>query len=228
VAAWQAHLGELAARCTYLNQKRYAALRFAGPGTDLTIGLATGHRWTSARFANAAGIPFTVNIPTEEIGTAPHRDRTEGVVTSTKPLFVGGSLVQRFSLTFSEGRAVKISAEEGEGTLRQFLETDAGASRLGEVALVPYSSLVSQCGRIFYNILIDENASSHLGLGRAYRFFLEKGETLSDEEFAAAGCNLSSTHLDLMIGSGEMDVDGVRSDGVAEPVMRGGEWAFEV
>jgi aminopeptidase len=228
VAAWHDHIGHLAARTIYLNRKEYAALRFTGPGTDLTIGLPAGHLWRSGSMTSAAGIPFTANIPTEEVFTMPHRDRTEGLVTATKPLSFGGGFVEKFNVTFSGGRVVKITADRGEENLHQLLETDAGASRLGEVALVPHSSPISQCGLIFYNILIDENASSHIALGHAYKFSLDKGETLSDEEFAAAGGNLSSIHLDFMIGSGEIDVDGVRDDGAAEPVMRSGEWAFKI
>jgi aminopeptidase len=225
-AAWQDHVSQLAMRSMYLNQKQYAALRFTGPGTNLTIALPVGHAWKSCSMTNAAGIPFTANIPTEEVFTIPHKDKTEGVVTTTKPLSFGGGLIEKFSATFSGGRVVKITAEKGEENFRRLLENDAGASRLGEVALVPHSSPISQCGLIFYNTLIDENASSHIALGHAFKFNLDKGEALSDEEFAAAGGNLSSIHLDFMIGSGEIDVDGVRGDGTEEPVMHNGEWAF--
>jgi aminopeptidase len=228
VAAWQDHVNQLAVTSDYLNRKQFTALRFTGPGTDLTIGLPAGHVWRSGCMTNAAGIPFTVNIPTEEVFTMPHKERTEGVVTATKPLSLGGGLVENFSVTFAGGRVVKITAERGEENVRQLLKTDEGASRLGEVALVPHSSPISQCGLIFYNILIDENASSHIALGHAYKFSLDKGETMSDEEFVVAGGNLSSVHLDFMIGSGEMDVDGLRDDGTPDPVMRGGEWAFEI
>jgi aminopeptidase len=226
IAAWYDHVDQLNKRSTYLNQKQYAALRFRGPGTDLTIGLPAGHLWKSGRITNAAGIPFIPNIPTEEVFTLPHRDKTEGVVTATKPLSFGGGLVEKFSATFAEGKVVKITADKGEENFRQLLETDPGAGRLGEVALVPHSSPISRSGLIFYNILIDENAASHIALGHAYKFSLDKGETLSDEEFAAAGGNLSSIHLDFMIGSGETDVDGLRDDGGVEPIMRAGEWAF--
>lgn len=228
VAAWEQHIRQLAALSNYLNRKQYTALRFTGPGTDLTVGLPPGHIWHSGGMNNAAGIPFVANIPTEEIFTLPHRDQTEGVVTATKPLSFGGGLAEKFSVTFSEGQAVKITADKGEESLRQLIETDAGACRLGEVALVPHSSPISQSGLIFYNILIDENASCHLALGEAYKFCLEKGEALSGEAFAAAGGNLSSIHMDFMVGSGEMDVDGLRADGFTEPVMRAGEWAYEI
>jgi aminopeptidase len=174
------------------------------------------------------GIDFVANLPTEEIFTMPHKEKTEGVVTATKPLSYGGSLVEDFSLTFSAGRVVKATAKTGEASLRKLLETDEGASALGEVALVPHSSPISQTGLLYHNILIDENASCHLALGQAYRATMENGEAMSDDEFAAAGGNKSMIHTDFMIGSGEMDVDGFREDGTAEPIMRGGEWAFEV
>jgi aminopeptidase len=215
-------------RCDYLNHKQYTALHYIGPGTDLTVGLPAGHVWRSGQLTTTAGLPFTANIPTEEIFTTPHKDRTEGVVTATRPLSYGGGLVENFSVTFAAGRMARFAAEKGEQNLRQLFQIDEGACRLGEVALVPHSSPISQSGRIFYNILIDENASSHLAVGHAYKFCLEGGEAMSDTEFAAAGGNLSSTHLDFMIGSGEIHIDGLRNDGSTEPVMYAGEWAFQV
>jgi len=226
VSAWKDHANELAARSNYLNHKRYAALKLTAPGTDLTVGLPRGHIWRSGCMTSQTGIDFTANIPTEEIFTIPHKDKTAGVVTATKPLSYGGSLVEDFSLTFSAGRVVKATAKRGEESLHRLLEMDEGANRLGEVALVPHSSPISQSGLLFYNILIDENASNHIALGRAYEFGLEGGEAMSGDEFAAAGGNHSLVHIDCMIGSGEMDVDGLTADGAAEPIMRGGEWAF--
>jgi aminopeptidase len=228
VSAWRDHYHELAARRDYLNRKRYAALKLTAPGTDLMIGLPREHKWRAARMTSQTGIEFTGNIPTEEVFTIPHKDRVEGVVSSTRPLSYGGTMIKDFSLMLSEGRVVKVSARKGEDNLRKLLATDEGSNRLGEVALVPHSSPISQTGLLFYNILIDENATSHLALGRSLRFCFEGGETISDEAFAAAGGNLSLIHLDFMVGSGEMDVDGFRDDGSIEPVMRGGEWAFEV
>jgi aminopeptidase len=228
VAAWQAHVDELVARSDYLNHKQYTGLRFIGPGTDLTLGLPRGHVWSSARMTSQAGVSFTANLPTEEIFTLPDRGRAEGVIATSKPLSYGGALIEDLSLTFAGGRVVDVSASKGEAVLRKLLETDEGAGRLGEVALLPHSSPISQSGLLFYNILIDENAASHLALGRAYRFSLEGGEAMSDDAFTAAGGNQSVMHVDFMIGSGEMDVDGLAEDGAAEPLMRGGEWAFEV
>lgn len=226
IAAWRAHVGQLVNRSDYLNAKQYAALRFTGPGTDLTVGLPSRHVWRGGHRTGEAGISFTANIPTEEVFTMPHRDETEGVVTATKPLSFGGGLVENFSLTFAGGRVVKATAERGAENLRKVLETDEGGSHLGEVALVPHSSPISRSGRVFYNTLIDENAASHIALGNAHRPTLEAGESMSDEEFVAAGGNLSAIHLDFMIGSDEVDVDGVRTDGAAEPIMRKGEWGF--
>jgi aminopeptidase len=228
VSAWKKHINGLVSRRDYLNQKQYEKLRFTGPGTELTIGLPDGHLWTAARMTAQNGIAFTANIPTEEVFTIPHRDKTEGIVSSSKPLSYGGSLIDDFQLEFSEGRVVKARARVGEESLQEYIDMDEGARRLGEIALVPNSSPISQLGRLFYNTLIDENAASHIALGRAYRFNIEGGELMSEEEFAASGGNISLIHIDLMIGSGEMDVDGITKGGGHEPVFREGEWAFKV
>jgi aminopeptidase len=190
----------------------------------LTIGLPTGHLWVGGSSVNAAGIRFAPNLPTEEVFTMPHKDRVDGTVRSSKPLSYGGTLIEGFSLRFEGGRVVDVQAERGASVLRTLIAMDAGAARLGELALVPHSSPISQTGRLFYNTLFDENAASHVALGAAYKFTLRGGETLSDEEFEAVGGNRSATHVDFMIGSGELNVSGVRPDGTVEPVMRGGEW----
>ncbi len=228
VAAWQAHIDNLFARRDTLNQKQYHALKLTGPGTNLTIGLPASHHWEGGRETTESGIEFTPNIPTEEIFTAPHNTRTEGTVTATKPLNLSGTLIEDFSLTFHEGRVTAAKAGKGEEHLQKLLDTDDNARRLGEIALVPHSSPISQYNRLFYNTLIDENASCHVALGRAYKMCLDGGTTMTDEEFAAAGGNISLIHVDFMIGSGEMDIDGVREDGTAEPLMRAGEWAFDL
>jgi aminopeptidase len=223
--AWRAHLEALAARSASLNQKQYSALKYRGPGTDLTIGLPRGHIWVSGRSVSKNGIPFTANLPTEEVFTMPHKDRVDGVVRSTKPLSYGGTSIEGFMFRFEKGRVVQIAADRGEAVLRQLVDTDAGAARLGEVALVPNSSPISQSGVLFYNTLFDENAASHVALGTAYKFTLGGGDVMSDEEFDGAGGNQSATHVDFMIGSGELDVDGVLQSGEIEPLMRRGEWA---
>ncbi len=228
IAAWEQHIAQLSARSEYLNRKQYVALKYTAPGTDLTIGLPRAHIWKSARDISAKGIAFVPNMPTEEIFTLPHKDRASGVVTASKPLNYGGILIENFRLTFAEGRVVDIDAESGAATLRKLIETDAGAGRLGEVALVPHSSPIAQSGLLFYNTLFDENAASHIALGRAYQFTLAGGTAMSDEEFGQAGGNNSLVHVDFMIGSATMDIDGLTEHGAAEPVMRAGEWAFEV
>jgi aminopeptidase len=228
ISAWTSHLCELEARSDHLNQEEYSAIELQAPGTDLRIGLPRGHIWKSARMTTQGGIDFTANIPTEEIFTIPHKDRTEGVVTTTMPLSFEGAFMERITLTFCEGRIVRATARKGEESLHRLLDTDEGIKHLGEVALVPHSTPISSTGLMFYNILIDENASNHIALGRAYRSSLDDGEVMSDEEFAEAGGNDSLGHIDCMIGSGEMDVDGLKEDGTSEPIMRQGEWAFDV
>jgi aminopeptidase len=228
VAAWEEHVRSLQARAQYLNGRRYTALKYRGPGTDLTIGLPRGHRWISARERSASGIEFIANLPTEEVFTMPHRDQIEGTVTASLPLSYGGSLMEGFSLTYEKGRVVKLSARKGEAVLRRLIETDEGARTLGEVALVPASSPVAQRGHLFFDSLIDENAASHLAIGRAYRVNLDDSASLTDEQFMQRGGNISIAHVDFMVGSPAMDIDGVREDGSMEPVMRSGEWAFDI
>ena len=225
--AWQTHLQNLQKRRDYLTDKQYRSLHYRAPGTDLQVGLPPGHLWLGGTQNTLSGVTYVANLPTEEVFTLPHKDKVEGTVKSSMPLSYNGRLIDGFELTFGGGKVVSATAERGEETLHHLLETDAGARRLGEVALVPHSSPISQTGTLFYNTLYDENASCHLALGRAYAFTLEGGANLSDDEAAAAGVNHSLEHVDFMIGSGEMDIDGVTESGETEAVMRGGEWAFE-
>jgi aminopeptidase len=228
VAAWRAHVAELDARAAALNARRYDALHYRGPGTDLTVGLVPGHIWCSAGMRSAAGTPFVANLPTEEVYTMPHRGRAEGVVRSSRPKSLDGALVDDFTLTFRDGRVVEAHAARGEAVLRQLIATDEGAARLGEVALVPERSPIARSGLLFYNTLFDENAACHLALGMALRFTLEGGKELDADAFQAIGGNVSSIHQDLMVGSAALDIDGIRADGAAEPLLRSGEWAFDV
>ncbi len=228
VSAWKNHIKQLAARSNYLTKKKYNSLKMVGPGTDLTIGLPKDHLWLSAGFKSQNGINFVANIPTEEVFTIPHKDKTEGVVTMTKPLVYGGNLIEDIKLTFSKGKIVELNAGKGKKFLENITKTDEGASRLGEVALVPHSSPISQTGLLFYNIGIDENAANHIALGKGFNFNLKNGEEMSDEEFSAVGGNISLVHIDCMVGSGEVDIDGITEDGTAEPIFRNGEWAFNV
>ena len=225
---WEKYVDNLEKRAKYLNDKQYTVLHFTGLGTNLTVGLPEGHIWEGAKHKTPSDISFVANLPTEELFTLPHKNKIEGTVTSTKTLSYHGNLIENFSLTFSEGKVVNFSAEKGEEILRNLLETDEHAKFLGEVALVPHQTPISQLGFVFLNTLYDENASNHLALGKAFRSSLKGGVTMSDEEFARAGGNDSLIHVDFMFGSGEMDVDGLMSDGATEPVMRAGEWAFDL
>jgi aminopeptidase len=200
-------------------------LKYRGPGTNLTIGLPRGHEWVAGRSVTRSGIRFAPNLPTEEVFTMPHKDRVDGVVRSTKPLSYGGTLIDGFSLEFAQGRVVNVRADRGDAVLRELVATDPGAARLGEIALVPNSSPVSASGLLFYNTLFDENAASHVALGSAYKFTLTGGDAMSDDEFERAGGNRSVVHVDFMIGSGDLDIDGVVANGTTEPLMRRGEWA---
>ena len=224
IEAWHRHIAALAERSDFLNSRRYAALKYTGPGTDLRLGLPPGHVWVSGASTSRSGIRFVPNLPTEEVFTIADRNRVDGTVRATKPLSYGGSLIEDFSLRFEGGRVVSFSAARGENVLRQMLETDDTAGRLGEVALVPASSPVAASNVLFYNTLFDENAASHVALGTAYKFTLEGGEAMGDEQFERAGGNTSAIHVDFMIGSRELDVDGLFADGRKEPLMREGEW----
>jgi aminopeptidase len=228
VAAWGEHIKNLRKRGDYLQAKKFSALHYKGPGTDLTLGLPQGHKWISAQALAENGVIFTANMPTEEVFTLPDRYRAEGTVAATFPLSYGGSLIEDFSATFENGRIVKVAAKKNEALLQKLVDTDEGSTRLGEIALVPASSPISKRGHLFYNTLFDENASCHIAIGRAYRFTLIGGEELTDEEFISAGGNVSLNHVDFMIGSPQMDIDGVKADGTHEPVMRNGEWAIDV
>jgi len=226
VAAWREHIAALVSRRDILNARRYSGLKLTGPGTDLTLGLPQQHTWNGATMRTQGGIDFTANIPTEEVFTTPHAGQTEGVVTMSKGFSYGGTVIEGLRLAFSGGRVTSVTASAGESYIRQVLEIDEGARRLGEVALVPHSSPISQMGMLFHSTLIDENAASHLALGRGFRFAMEGGAAMSAQEFAAAGGNDSLVHIDCMVGSGEMDVDGITADGRSEPIMRAGEWAL--
>ena len=225
VGAWAAHNRALRQRTEWLNGKRFSALHFSGPGTDLTVGLADGHEWHGGASTAKNGIVCNPNIPTEEVFTTPHALRVEGHVTSTKPLSYQGTLIDGISVRFEGGRIVEAKATRGAEVLNKVLDTDEGARRLGEVALVPHSSPISKSGILFYNTLFDENASCHIALGQCYSKCFRNGTALSPDEIAKRGGNKSFIHIDWMIGSGKVDIDGVNADGSRVPVMRKGEWA---
>lgn len=228
IAAWEEHNKTLRIAVNILNDKRYQKLIFKAPGTNLEIGLPGGHIWHGGSAVSQEGITFNPNMPTEEVFCMPHKYEVDGVVSSTMPLNYGGSLIDNFSLTFEKGKVVDFKAETGEDALRHLLDTDEGARRLGEVALVPDESPISKSGLIFYNTLFDENASCHIALGKAYPTNIKDGSSMSKEELDQHGVNDSLTHVDFMIGSKELDIDGVKEDGSTEAVFRKGTWALNV
>jgi len=224
VANWKAHDAELHKRAAFMNEKRYAALQYRGPGTDFRLGLADDHLWLGGGTTAVNGVYCIPNMPTEEIFTTPHKDRAEGTVTATKPLSYQGTMIEGIQVRFERGRIVDAHASRGEEVLRKLIATDEGAARLGEVALVPHSSPIASSGLTFLNTLFDENAASHIALGQAYTSCLRDGDKLAPEQLAAKGANDSLIHVDWMIGSNELDIDGITAAGAPEPLMRGGEW----
>lgn len=225
VIAWYIHDKKLQEKAAELNEQQFTALHYTAPGTDLTIGLPKNHLWEGAGSYNARGEEFMANMPTEEVFTAPDSRRVDGYVSSTKPLSYAGTIISGMKFTFKDGKVVDFSAEQGEEALKNLLAIDEGAKHLGEVALVPDPSPISQSGLIFYNTLFDENASNHLAFGSAYAFNLQGGTEMSEEELAAAGLNRSQTHVDFMVGSDKMNIDGIKEDGTIVPVFRNGDWA---
>ncbi|MFD1851937.1 aminopeptidase [Oceanobacillus bengalensis] len=226
IAAWDEHNNALKVAREVLNEKNYKKLIFKSPGTDLELELPEGHIWKGGSAVTENGVTFNPNMPTEEVFSMPHKYGVNGTVASTKPLNYGGNVIDNFSLTFKDGKVVDFKAEQGEEVLRHLLDSDEGARRLGEIALVPHESPVSTSGLIFYNTLFDENASCHIALGKAYPTNIEGGSSMSDEELDKHGVNDSLVHVDFMIGSDKLDIDGVKADGTTEAVFRSGTWAW--
>jgi aminopeptidase len=224
VTNWKAHDAGLHKRADFLNAKRYSALQYTGPGTDFRLGLADDHVWMGGGTTAGNGLYCIPNMPTEEVFTTPHKDRADGTVTASKPLSYQGTMIEGIQVKFEAGRIVEAHATKGEEVLNQLISTDDGARRLGEVALVPHSSPISQSGVTFLNTLFDENAASHIALGQAYTSCIKDGDKLSEDELAAKGANKSLIHVDWMIGSGDLDIDGITTTGAREPLMRKGEW----
>jgi len=226
VGAWKSHDQNLHKIIDYLNRKKYQKLHYRAPGTDLFVGLPDSHLWVGGSSPNEKGVDFMANMPTEEVFSAPDRNSVDGYVTSTKPLSLNGNLIENFTLTFKNGKIVDVKAEKGEDLLRSLIETDEGSQYLGEVALVPDSSPISQSNLLFYNTLFDENASCHFAIGSGYATCIEGGQNLTQEELRQRGVNTSIVHVDFMVGSSEMDIDGITEDGTSEPIFRKGNWAI--
>jgi aminopeptidase len=224
VNAWKKHDATLQKRAAIMNEKRYSALYYRGPGTDFRLGLADDHLWMGGGTTAGNGLYCIPNIPTEEVFTTPHKDRADGTVRASKPLSHQGTMIEGIEVRFEKGRIVEAHATRGETVLQKLIDTDDGARRLGEVALVPHSSPIAQSGLTFLNTLFDENAASHIALGQAYTSCIKDGDKLTPEQLAAKGANDSLIHVDWMIGSGELDIDGITATGAAEPLMRRGEW----
>ena len=225
VANWADHTVELKKRVKWLNDQDFAALKYTGPGTDLTLGLADGHIWKGGASPALNGVVCQPNIPTEEVFTCPHAYKVDGVVSATKPLAHQGNVIENIKVRFEAGRIVEATATKGEAVLKSLLATDDGACRIGEVALVPHSSPISQSGTLFYNTLFDENASCHIALGQCYADTITGGSEYSADELLQKGGNQSLIHVDWMIGSDQVDIDGITKTGAVVPVMRKGEWA---
>ncbi|WP_261300753.1 aminopeptidase [Paenibacillus andongensis] len=226
VQDWKEHSSALDTRSKRLNERQYKALHYRANGTDITVSLPPGHIWVSAGNTNSNGISFIANLPTEEVFTSPLKNGVNGMVKSTKPLSYNGNLIENFSLTFKDGRVIDFNAEKGEENLRSLIEIDEGSHFLGEVALVPHRSPISNTNLIFYNTLYDENASCHFAIGRAFPFCLSGGIEMSQQELQNHGLNDSLTHVDFMMGSADMDIDGILENGEKEPLFRNGDWAF--
>ena len=226
IAAWHEHNQNLKQRTDFLNEKNFKTLKYKSAKTDLTIGLPENHIWESGASVDPNGINFNPNMPTEEIFTLPHKYQVDGVVHSSKPLVYGGNVIDDFSLTFKDGKIVECSAAKGEETLKNLIATDEGSNYLGEVALVPYSSPISDTNVVFYNTLYDENASCHLALGSAYATCIKGGADLPKEEYDKYGINDSLTHVDFMIGSADLDIVGETYDGETIQIFKNGNWAF--
>ncbi|WP_127495746.1 aminopeptidase [Paenibacillus glycanilyticus] len=226
VKAWEEHNATLHSKAQALNENHFVKLHYTAPGTDMTIELSDKHIWVAAGSENQNHVSFMANMPTEEVFTVPQKTGVNGYVSSTKPLSYGGNIIDNFRITFEAGRIVKVEAEQGQETLQKLVDTDEGSHYLGEVALVPHESPISQSNILFYNTLFDENASNHLAIGSGYAFNIEGGKQMSPEELAENGVNASITHVDFMIGSAEMDIDGIKADGTIVPIFRKGNWAF--
>ena len=225
--AWEEHIKTLEKRAEYLNKMDFEYIRFKnGLGTDLTVGLADGHKWLSANELAKDGVNFVANMPTEEVFTAPHRLKVEGVLKSAMPLCENGQVIDDFTITFKKGEIVSYSAKKGYDTLKQLIETDQGTLRLGEIALIGKNSPIAQSGILFYNTLFDENASCHLAIGKAYPTTVWGGESMTKSQLKSRGVNDSNEHVDFMIGTPDLLVTGIKKDKTEVNLFTDGEWTI--
>ncbi len=225
--AWEEHVKKLEQRANFLNDNRFKYLHFENElGTDLMVGLCDNHKWLSAKELAKDGVSFIANLPTEEVFTAPHRLRVNGVLKSSLPLCENGQIIDNFTITFKNGKIVDFSAEKGYETLKQLIETDKGTSRLGEVALIGKNSPISLSKTLFFNTLFDENASCHLAIGKAYPTTVIDGEKLSLNQLKQLGANDSSEHFDFMIGTSDLKVKGIKENGEEVVLFLDGEWVI--
>lgn len=226
VEKWHEHVNNLESRAAQLNEKKFVKLHYKAPGTDLTIELPDKHLWVSGSSKTPDNTTFIANMPTEEVFTLPAKYGVNGTVSNTKPLAYQGNIIDKFTLTFEKGKIVDAKAEVGNELLQELITSDEGSAYLGEVALVPHQSPISSSGILYYNTLFDENASNHLAIGEAYPTCYEGGRELEEGQLESLGINVSITHVDFMIGSSEMDIDGILADGTEFPIFRKGNWAF--
>jgi aminopeptidase len=226
VAAWREHIERMLARAELLNERRFDAIRYRGPGTDLTVGLLAQSRWVAAEAETVWGQRHVPNLPTEEVFTAPHRSRAEGRIRSTLPLVFRGTVVRDLELEFADGEITRVGASAGEEVIRAQIETEAGGRRLGELALVDGASRVGRTGLTFLNTLFDENATSHIAFGQAIPECIDGSDGMSLEELVELGMNDSTTHVDFMVGGPDVDIDGVDTGGAAVPIIRDDRWVL--
>lgn len=226
VKAWEKHNAFLKEKCRMLDDYAFEKLHYKNSiGTDFTVGLVKGHIWEGGSEVAGTGTVFVANMPTEEIFTMPDRNAAEGTLVSALPLSYRGNMIKNFKLTFHEGKVVDYSAEEGLETLQSILDGDEGSRHLGEVALVPYSSPISQMRTLFYNTLFDENAACHFALGECYPTTIKGGADMSEEELLAAGGNSSMNHVDFMVGTADLTITGIKSSGEEVVLFQNGNWA---
>lgn len=226
VEHWKQHIQLLNHRALQLNEKKFSKLHYRASGTDLTIALPDKHIWLTGAAKTPKGEAFIANMPTEEVYTVPLKYGVDGTVSNTKPLVYQGNIIDGFTLEFVKGKVVKATAKQGQELLDELIQSDVGAAYLGELALVPHYSPISDSGILFFNTLFDENASNHLAIGDAYPTCFEGARELERTQLESIGLNTSIIHEDFMIGSADMEIDGIHADGTKEPVFRSGNWAF--